>query len=328
MQSVTQAMARADAPPLALQALLAELGGNMGWDVGAFWIVGADGDLELAARWARPNVDATEFEQLGRQLRLRAGTALAGEAVRRREPTWLRDVAPDSASPGAPAAYRAGLHSAIYVPVPRDLEIVGVIEFFCSGLRVGDQAIRGALATVGAQVGDLLGIVEDRHALLRSLEALALTDQLTGLPNRRAWQEGLDRELSRAARENHPVCVAVIDLDDFKGYNDELGHLAGDALLTDTAIAWRAQLRAGDLLARYGGEEFAAVFPAWSLEFAVAVVERLRRATPGGRTCSAGVACWNQTESAMELFGRADAALYAAKQAGRNRTVAAATGPN
>jgi len=236
---------------------------------------------------------------------------------------WRREVALDSGSPGAQPAALTGLPSAICVPVPRALRIVGVVEFFCAELRVSDDAIAGALGTVGGQVGELLGIVEDRATLMTSLETLALTDQLTGLPNRRAWEEGLDRELSRAAREGHPVCVAVIDLDDFKGYNDERGHLAGDALLTETAIAWRNELRGGDLLARYGGEEFAAVIPAWPLESALAIVERLRAATPAGQTCSAGVARWNGTESALELFGRADAALYAAKQSGRNRTISA-----
>ncbi|HEX4011308.1 MAG TPA: diguanylate cyclase [Solirubrobacteraceae bacterium] len=323
MQAVTQAMARADTAHLALSALLAELGQNMDWDVGAYWMVERDGTLDMAARWAAPRIDASEFVKAGGRWRLAPGTGLPGEAVRRGAAVWLRELSPDSGSPGAQPAALTGLPSAICVPVPRDLRIVGVVEFFCSALRVSDAAIAGALATVGSQVGELLGIVEDRAALMKSLETLALTDQLTGLPNRRAWEEGLDRELSRAAREAHPVCVAVIDLDEFKRYNDDRGHLAGDALLTATAIAWRKELRGADLLARYGGEEFAAVIPAWPLETALAIVERLREATPAGQTCSAGVARWDGSESALELFGRADAALYAAKQSGRNRTVSA-----
>lgn len=326
MQSVTQAMARADSPQQAQAALLAELGQNMGWDVGAYWRVVPDRALELQASWAQTDIDASEFIRLGRRLRLEPGIGLPGQALEQGEPVWMRDVPLDSGSPGVGPARRAGLRSGICVPVPRGGAIVGVIEFFCAALRVGDQAITDALAIVGGQVGELLGIVEQRQTLLRSLEALALTDQLTGLPNRRAWEDELDRELSRSAREGHPVCVAVVDLDDFKSYNDERGHLAGDALLTETAIAWRSELRAGDLLARYGGEEFAAVIAAWPLEYAVAVVDRLRQATPSGQTCSAGVASWNRSESAMELFGRADKALYAAKQGGRNRTVPAPEG--
>jgi diguanylate cyclase len=196
------------------------------------------------------------------------------------------------------------------------------MEFFTSELRVRDRSVSAALATVGEQVGELLGVLEDRQALLTSLARLALTDQLTGLPNRRAWEEALQRELSRADRDGNPVCVAVIDLDEFKRFNDEHGHQAGDALLAEAARAWQGQLRASDVLARYGGEEFAAVIPAWPLQTAIAVVERLRRATPTGLTASAGIASWDRNETAAELFGRADAALYEAKQRGRNRTVA------
>ena len=155
------------------------------------------------------------------------------------------------------------------------------------------------------------------------LERLALTDQLTGLPNRRAWEEALQRELSRADRDGNPVCVAVIDLDEFKHFNDEHGHQAGDAQLSEAARAWQRELRASDLLARYGGEEFTAVIPASPLETATTVVERLRLATPVGLTASAGLACWDRTETAAGLFGRADAALYEAKQRGRNQTIAA-----
>lgn len=326
MPSVTQAMARAETAEAALTALLAELGRHMGWDVGAYWAVSGDGGLTLAAAWADARVDASGFLSLGRHLQIDAGTGLHALAITAREPVWIRDVGrpgAGSGSPGLVPALAAGLHFQICVPVPRGDTVVGVIEFFCADLRVREGAIHGALATVGGQVGDLLGIVEQRQALHQRLAELALTDQLTGLPNRRAWQEGLDRELSRAGRESHPLCVAVIDLDDFKGYNDEHGHLAGDAMLRETARAWRGVLRAGDLLARYGGEEFAVVIPAWPLADAVTVVERLRAATPGGQTCSAGVACWDQHETGTSLFARADAALYAAKQGGRDRTIAA-----
>jgi diguanylate cyclase (GGDEF)-like protein len=119
------------------------------------------------------------------------------------------------------------------------------------------------------------------------------------------------------------VCVAVLDVDGFKGYNDDRGHLAGDALLSQAAEAWRSELRGGDVLARYGGDEFAALIPGRALDTAVVVVERLRRAAPGGCTCSAGVAMWDGAESATDLFGRADAALYVAKQSGRNQLAAA-----
>lgn len=325
MQSVTTAMARADTPEEALEALLQRLGEDMGWDVGGYWGVADDGALDLVAGWAGGRVNASEFERLSRQLRLEPGAGLPGQALERSEPIWIQDYAADPGMLRARAARTAGLHSAICVPATREGEVVGIIEFFCAELRVRDRAVVGALATVGGHIGELLGVLDERHALLRRLETLALTDQLTGLPNRRAWEDTLGRELARAARDGLPVCVAVLDLDGFKRYNDDLGHLAGDHLLSQAAEAWRSELRGGDVLARYGGDEFAALIPGRALDTAVVVVERLRRAAPEGCTCSAGVAMWDGAESATDLFGRADAALYVAKQSGRNQLAAAGT---
>ncbi len=320
-QAMTQAMARADSPEQALGALLATLGESMGWVVGAYWQVAPDGALERMASWSDESTRVDEFEALSAELRLARDEGLPGRALGRAEPVWISDFAADDSFPRAQAAHRASLHAAIAVPVLRD-DVIGVIEFFATEVRVRDRSISGALATVGAQIGELLGLLEERQALLSSLERMALTDQLTGLPNRRAWEEALQRELARAGRDGNSVCVAVLDLDEFKRFNDDHGHQAGDALLAEAAHSWQSQLRATDVLARYGGEEFAAVIPAWPLETAVTVVERLREATPSGLTASAGVASWNREETAAELFGRADAALYQAKQSGRNRTVA------
>lgn len=323
MQSVTQAMTSAGTPQAAREALLETLGQDMRWDVGSYWAVAEDGALDLVAGWAGGDVDASEFERLSRQLRLEPGAGLPGRALARGETIWVPDYAADPSFLRARAARTAGLRSAICVPVARDGSIVGVIEFFCAELRARDQAVTGALTSVGGHVGELLGTLDERHALLRRLEGLALTDDLTGLPNRRAWEETLERELARAARDGLPVCVAVLDLDDLKHYNDEHGHLAGDAVLKAAAEAWRTELRGGDVLARYGGDEFAALIPGRTLDTAVVVVERLRRASPQGCTCSAGVAAWNATETSLDLFGRADAALYVAKQSGRNQLAAA-----
>ena len=158
--------------------------------------------------------------------------------------------------------------------------------------------------------------------LVSRLEGLARTDPLTGVPNRRVWEEEPPRELERARRMGTGLCVAMIDLDNFKAYNDRHGHQAGDQVLKQAASAWRAQVRTTDLLARYGGEEFALLLPACALEDAIKIIERLRNVTPQV-TCSIGVASWDFQESAGELFERADQALYAAKAEGRNRYVAA-----
>jgi diguanylate cyclase (GGDEF)-like protein len=166
-------------------------------------------------------------------------------------------------------------------------------------------------------------IAIERADLVEQLNGLAMTDPLTGVDNRRAWDAGLDRVLAVADDEHDAVTVALLDLDHFKAFNDARGHQSGDLLLQEAAAAWRDLLRPGDRLARYGGEEFIVLLPACDEAQAMCVVERLRGAVPAGETCSAGVAQWNGTESADTLVGRADAALYVAKAAGRDRAVAA-----
>jgi diguanylate cyclase (GGDEF)-like protein len=116
----------------------------------------------------------------------------------------------------------------------------------------------------------------------------------------------------------------MLDIDHFKRYPDTHGHAGGDRLLAAAAAAWTTTLRSGDHIARYGGEEFLVLFPRCSAEHAAAAADRLRAAMPAGATCSIGVAPWDGVESAQRLLGRADAALYAAKAAGRDRTVVAA----
>jgi diguanylate cyclase (GGDEF)-like protein/PAS domain S-box-containing protein len=166
-------------------------------------------------------------------------------------------------------------------------------------------------------------VASDLEELLHRVEAIARTDELTGMANRRAWDEELRRELARAARLGHRLCVVLLDLDHFKRFNDERGHQAGDALLRDAAIAWRMRIRVTDFIARYGGEEFALILPDCPPDEALTILERLRVSTPEGQTCSAGVAYWDGSESPETLVGRADKALYEAKRAGRDRIITA-----
>jgi diguanylate cyclase (GGDEF)-like protein len=166
-------------------------------------------------------------------------------------------------------------------------------------------------------------IAIDRGELLGRLEIAARTDDLTGLLNRRAWDEELGRELARADRSGTALCVAILDLDRFKLYNDTHGHQAGDRFLKQIAGQWSQSLRTGDILARYGGEEFALALPGADREGSIKLLERLRRVTPKGERVSAGVVQWDGRESEHELIARADQALYGAKRTGRDRIVSA-----
>jgi diguanylate cyclase (GGDEF)-like protein/PAS domain S-box-containing protein len=186
-----------------------------------------------------------------------------------------------------------------------------------SSVLAPDELIYGR----ATDVTELKRIESERENLLVEVEALARSDSLTGLPNRRALDEQLPREMARARRAESDLCLAIVDLDHFKAYNDAHGHLAGDGMLRRCAMAWDSELRGEDTIVRFGGEEFLVVLPDTSPEEATGIIERLRVAIPAGQTASAGLACWDYVESAEDLVGRADSALYRAKAAGRDQVV-------
>jgi diguanylate cyclase (GGDEF)-like protein len=210
--------------------------------------------------------------------------------------------------------------------------LVGITYAVPSPALSGDgyaatEAIAALLWMVIAGIAGftLSELVRQRELLAARLEHTARTDALTGLPNRRAWDEELEREIQHAGRTETPLCMALLDLDFFKQFNDLNGHPAGDSHLKEVASIWRSRLRSADLIARYGGEEFAVLLTATDASQAEQLIETLRNCVPLDETVSAGIAQWDGVESGPELFARADRALYAAKRLGRDRTVR--TGP-
>jgi diguanylate cyclase (GGDEF)-like protein/PAS domain S-box-containing protein len=160
----------------------------------------------------------------------------------------------------------------------------------------------------------------ERADLLKRLDELSRTDELTGLPNRRAWQELLVHERRVARRTGQPLTVVMLDLDHFKAYNDQYGHQGGDRMLALAAGLWRENLRETDVLARWGGEEFGLLLPGCSADCAAELVARLHGLPLNGLTFSAGISQWDGVAGTERLIGDADAALYAAKRSGRNRS--------
>jgi diguanylate cyclase (GGDEF)-like protein len=177
---------------------------------------------------------------------------------------------------------------------------------------------------VAKDITDLKNAERVREARLREAQAQAHTDDLTGLANRRAWDAQLPREIARSQRTGAPLSVAMIDLDGLKAINDSKGHQAGSNAIKHAAAAWSGVVRGTDMLARFGGDEFAVVMPDCGIEEALVAAERLRSAIGPRLTTSIGVAQWDGSESGPELIDRADAALYEAKWAGRNRVALAA----
>jgi diguanylate cyclase (GGDEF)-like protein len=157
--------------------------------------------------------------------------------------------------------------------------------------------------------------------------ARADTDGLTGLLNRRAFEEGLTRRLAQPRAQGSEISLLLIDLDFFKGMNDEFGHLAGDAVLQLVSAVLRRSVRPGDLLARFGGDEFAVLLCSDEKGQGLVVAERIRQSLihmknlPGGRkvTASLGVASSIPADTPLLLIERADRALYRSKNLGRNR---------
>jgi diguanylate cyclase (GGDEF)-like protein len=159
--------------------------------------------------------------------------------------------------------------------------------------------------------------------LVTDLQRLSRHDGLTGLLNRRALEEALAAQLQRSRRSGEAFCVLMLDADHFKRINDCFGHAVGDMALKHLSALLRSHMREVDSLARFGGEEFIVLLPGAGADRARQAIARVLAVTPLGQTFSAGVAAWDGVETSDALIQRADAALYVAKDGGRNRIVTA-----
>ena len=212
-----------------------------------------------------------------------------------------------------------------------DMPISGIRSYLaCDASPIFDEG--GQLQAV---VQTLRDITDQKNTQL-ALEQLATRDGLTGLANRRCFDDTLKSEWTRAMRQRQPLSLLMVDVDNFKAYNDANGHIGGDECLKRIASAVASEMRASDLVARYGGEEFAVILPNESLKGASIVAERVRQRVerlclPSGQvagalagrhvTVSIGAATAYAAPDTLptELVGIADAALYRAKHMGRNR---------
>jgi diguanylate cyclase (GGDEF)-like protein len=229
----------------------------------------------------------------------------------------------------------------LYPKPGRQRHVPGVLctESWCDMPRVGrTRYLLADASPIHDEAGRLVAVVqtlrdmtEDKTAQL-ALEKLATHDGLTGLANRRYFDEAMRTEWARAMRENQPLSLLMVDVDNFKAYNDAHGHLGGDACLQRIATAVSSEMRANDVVARYGGEEFAVILPNQALKGAAIVAERIRcrverlhlpnEADPAQCvtvSIGAATAIVAQQTDASQLVAIADAALYRAKHMGRNR---------
>lgn len=172
--------------------------------------------------------------------------------------------------------------------------------------------------------------IANRLGVLRQAERNAVTDALTGLGNRHWMHEMFERELARTQHSGQALCLMMVDVDNFKRFNDQYGHISGDRVLVAVGEVLREHVRPTDLIARFGGDEFAILLPGADLVQAVATAERLRahveRLAPSELvmpvTISVGVSSRTDDDQLASLMSRADAAMYRAKAKGRNCVVA------
>jgi diguanylate cyclase (GGDEF)-like protein len=217
-----------------------------------------------------------------------------------------------------------GFGAVLMLPLVARGQTIGLMEI----ADVNDRSFSPQDFEFCQAVCDIVATAIYNAMLFEQTRELAMRDQLTGLYNRRAFEERLDEERARVARTGEPLALLVIDLDGLKGINDAGGHLAGDEALRLAAEALRSSIRLSDLPCRPGGDEFAVILPGAGLDAALGVAERARRRLnelsggrfrfSGGAAVDAGIGIPTD-----ELYRTADDAAYRAKQAGGGRTLAA-----
>jgi len=274
---------------------------------------------------------------------IRRGDRWEGAAVPARGETEAArsdgvDALPDDVwTAEAPTLVRTLDHAVLdrLLPVGRNVVIVPIVaDGEALGIMLAEWG-RGPRAQIPAVTVETLAqsasqaaVALRNAALLSEVEHLATRDGLTGLANRRLFEETLEREVARSHRLRSPLALVVLDVDHFKDVNDTVGHQAGDAVLREVARAMVGNTKASDLPARYGGDEFVVLLPDCTRGDAVAVAERLRAAvaaevTAVPVTVSAGVGAMPENAGNGErLVAAADAALYTAKREGRDRSLA------
>lgn len=252
------------------------------------------------------------------------GTRVAGKILEIGDPVVVSDITGVGID-SAPAEWSYKTSSFLSYPIIIDDRRIGVMNFTD---KVGGLAFSKEDLELLQAIAPQIAVAIDRTALrdkAGEYEQLSVTDPLTGLLNRRYLEERIAEEIVRSKRHRFSLSLMMLDVDDFKAYNDKFGHPAGDTALRTVAEILKETLRGADVAARYGGEEFAILLPQTSSEEAAQIGERLRRriekAEFSGRnvTVSIGIAsCSNEVDSAKDLISAADVALYSAKNQGRN----------
>ncbi len=251
------------------------------------------------------------------KIKLKIGTdGVTGYAAAKGKTCYVPDVSKDK-------RYVLGIPDAkseVAIPLKIGNRIIGVLDVESNEYDAFDEWEIKLLSSIAAQIANAI----EKSRLYEETKALSLTDPLTGLPNRRHFDMMIDAELRRSERYNRPFALLLIDLDNFKKYNDRNGHLAGDKVLVEYAKVMKSSIRDIDFICRYGGDEFIAVLPETDELFARAVAERIRKKAEkegkkSGISLSIGIALYPlDGDDKTHLVMVSDKACYRAKKGGGN----------
>jgi diguanylate cyclase (GGDEF)-like protein len=299
-------------------------------------------DLLLAERASLLVVDETANElilkagvglstQPSEIARIRLGQGVAGGVLETGRALVVENIESAGMEP-APPERQYKTKSFISYPIRIGGRTIGILNVTdkSSGEKYDDVDL-SLLEIIGPQVALALERAEWQERA-KEFQLMSITDPLTGLLNRRYLQERLNEEVNRSKRYDHPMSFLMIDIDDFKNYNDLNGHQAGDQALQITAHCLKMALRAADVACRYGGEEFGILLPQTPLNEASVIAERMRQRVAetdyphgqsqpvGGVTISIGISTFsNHLDTPDRIIAAADRALYNAKRKGKNR---------
>lgn len=326
--SLLYEVARSFTSTLELPELLARISAHVAdrLSIPRFSIMLLNPDGTLEVKTAHPPGRGTEG------IRFRSDEGVCGRAAQTQGAVYVADVQCADGIFVARAGSECDSGSLLCVPMIHQREVLGVLNF----QRPQADGFASEEIEVLTAIADQAALAVKNARLHEETVALATTDPLTGIPNRRHLFAQLDMEIARANRFGTQLSVIMFDIDHFKTFNDQAGHPAGDVVLREVSALMKSMIRKVDTIGRYGGEEFLLILPQVTKIEAVEVAEKLRRAVAGASlevprapaiTLSGGIANLPVDATAWErLIACADAALYASKRGGRNQVTCFAPG--
>ena len=335
--AVTRLLAESESVAEAIPVVIRTMCEKLGWDCGARWRWDAQARvLRCSESWSVDAKEVRGFVAASAEQTLAPGSdgAIVRKVWKTGESTWVSDVAKEPGFLRAGVAAWAGLNSGVAFPIRIGGKLDGAMEFYTRSVRQPDPALLRVLDSIGLQIGQFIA----RKAAQEQLQQLAHFDYLTGLPNRNLFNQLLAHALEKAKRRETRLGLLFIDLDGFKQVNDRFGHDAGDHLLATFAERLGASLRSSDIVARpgsaevaarLGGDEFVVLIedvndPSELEIVAQRILEAAAKpfdlAGAEGRVgASIGIGIFPDDGTDLDaLVKSADAAMYAAKQAGKN----------